>query len=52
MKRCIGFGSKEGKCREPVDTATSKYWCRACEQARREHVTKQLGDIQKGFEQL
>lgn len=51
VKRCIGFGDKEGKCREPVDTATSKCWCRECEQARRAHITKQLEDIQKGFEQ-
>ncbi len=37
MKKCIGFGVKEGKCDNSI-CAYSPHWCAECEEKRRKHI--------------
>jgi len=43
-KVCVGFGEQYGVCRGPQDPR-SAYWCRACELARREHISAQFKQL-------
>lgn len=47
IMKCIGFGPKEGKCKNEIDKTYSMFWCRECEDARRTHISKQLDELVK-----
>ncbi len=43
--KCIGYGDKAGKCKAEAGTPWSPYWCRECDEKRRQAITKQLDAI-------
>lgn len=45
MRICIGFQETEGKCDQRAGTPWTKLWCPACDQRRRDHITKQLEEL-------
>lgn len=48
-KKCIGFADKEKKCENAVDWPLSHLWCKTCEDARREHISKKFAEMDKKF---
>jgi hypothetical protein len=56
--RCVGFGAREGICRERALHPTPEeaggpvgrpYWCDECEAARVRHISERLDAMVKGF---
>jgi hypothetical protein len=42
--KCIGFGKYEGRCTNEI-CPESPYWCKRCEELRRDYITKRLNDL-------
>lgn len=49
IRRCIGYGEFEGKCKNSPGTPWTPYWCDRCDKIRRETITKSLEDIAASF---
>jgi len=49
MKKCIGFGEKEGKCSNKVNKKINPYWCPECDKKRIEFINKSLQEISNSF---
>lgn len=48
--RCLGFGEFEGKCQNEAGTSASPFWCPRCDGLRRDHISKQLDEINSKIE--
>jgi hypothetical protein len=58
MTKCIGFGLREGICRNEAAHPTAEeaggpverpYWCDECEAARVAHVSERFGQMLANF---
>lgn len=45
--KCLGYGEKEGKCKNEAGTPWSPHWCPECDKIRRETIAKQMEEIKK-----
>ena len=50
VKKCIGYGEKEGTCNNQADTPWGPYWCEKCNQARMKNIVKRFGGIGKDLD--
>lgn len=48
MKKCRGFGEKEGKCQNEANE--NGFFCPECEEKRVEHIDKRLHEIMDEME--
>jgi hypothetical protein len=49
-KCCIGFGDKEGNCKNVVDEKINPYWCPECDDNRIKTINSQLDSLMKSFD--
>ena len=47
--KCIGYGIYDRKCTNEAGTPWTKYWCKRCDDIRRETVGKQMREIRDSF---
>ena len=47
--KCIGYGAYEGKCTYWPGIPSTPYWCKRCDDIRKETITKNLEEIRDSF---
>jgi len=50
MRRCLGFGSRERNCSNKAGPK-SKFWCNACEKARRAYISQRLAESEAAMKE-
>jgi hypothetical protein len=49
MSRCIGFGEREGGCKNEAGTPWTHLWCSQCDEERRAYLTGQFEALSEMF---
>ena len=48
-RTCVGFGEREGKCKNVAGTPWTPLWCASCDEKRRASITRSMEAISARF---